>query len=294
MNESLIAFGGAVKALPDGRLGGNLITYGSPSERDVQGEYFTADTDYLIPPPILPTIYYHGWTKALGNKSIGRAELSRVESGFAVTTTLREDLDPRRRDDILRDAHDGKLGWSSGSANHLVNVSGDGRILQWPIVEASINPIRFTTDRRNRVLPMKAVRATAEGIEIDEDEAIAWPKTIPQLMTFLDRAKKAGRVLSGANWEMLSRLHADITACGAALGSFLQQTAPAPGAPDEFAFGPMMAGAGANDVYPAAKANPESTPPVPPSPPTPSTVEQRAAAHAALATFVRKLKGSPR
>ena len=34
----------------------------------------------------------------------------------------------------------GVLNWSSGSLPHLVEVTSEGRIMQWPIVEGSLTP----------------------------------------------------------------------------------------------------------------------------------------------------------
>ena len=35
----------ALKAIGEDRIGGYLVVWGSPQQRDLQGEYFTPDTD---------------------------------------------------------------------------------------------------------------------------------------------------------------------------------------------------------------------------------------------------------
>lgn len=284
MNDSLIAFGGSVKALPDGRLGGMLVRYGSPSERDVHDEFFTADTDFLDPPLAVPSLYHHGWTKALGNRPIGRAELTRTPEGIAVKATLYPEGDgpkqipKRHRDKILGDVIADKLGWSSGSADHLVNVDKSGRILQWPIVEATISPA--PADRRNRVFSMKAVKAMA--IEGDTDAATLdpewWPKTLEELAS-LTRAVKAGRVISASNWERLKRLYDALETGCADLKELLASTA----IPEANGFG--LGDAMAMGYAAKATANGSNPAPVP----TPSTThEEKAAALAELGKVVRR------
>jgi hypothetical protein len=283
MNDSLIAFGGSVKALPDGRLGGMLVRYGSPSERDVHDEFFTQETDFLDPPLAVPSLYHHGWTKALGNRPIGRAELSRTPEGIAVTATLYpagdgpKQIPSRHRDKILADVQADKLGWSSGSADHLVNVEKTGRILQWPIVEATISPA--PADRRNRVMSLKAVKALA--IEGEDGTATLdpdwWPRTLEDLSTFV-HSVKAGRVISASNWERLKRLYDALGTGRDDLGELLNSTA----IPDAngFGLGDAMA-----QAY-AAKANASAVPVVPT--PSLSTTEEKAAALAELGKVVRR------
>lgn len=152
MNDDLISIGSAVKAMPDGTLGGYLVRFTGPDEPDQEGEYFTKRTDFWGPPHTAGVVFHHGFAKGLGKRRIGWGKLSRDEQGVAITATL--DPDTPARDKIIAAAKAGKLGWSSGSANHLV-VRDGGEIKQWPLIEASLT---YTpVDPKARVMALKAI-----------------------------------------------------------------------------------------------------------------------------------------
>ena len=46
MDEQLIYFGGAVKALGNGKVGGHLVRFTDENELDLEREFFDATTDY--------------------------------------------------------------------------------------------------------------------------------------------------------------------------------------------------------------------------------------------------------
>jgi HK97 family phage major capsid protein len=126
MTETLVAFGGATKALADGRLGGYLVVYSDARAPDLEGDFFTADTDFDFEDGHQVGVYYlHGQDATLGKRRIGKALLRRDPVGIWIEAQL--DL----RDDYERAlyqlAQQGALGWSSGAAAHLVErrqVSG--------------------------------------------------------------------------------------------------------------------------------------------------------------------------
>ena len=51
----------------------------------------------------------------------------------------------------------GKLGFSSGTAAHMIKVADDGEILRWPIVEMALTPT--PCEPRARATAMKALEA---------------------------------------------------------------------------------------------------------------------------------------
>jgi HK97 family phage major capsid protein len=130
-----------VKALGDGgRVGGYLVVWGDASQPDLQGEYFTPDTDLGLDwYPRRPVLYHHGLDGDLGPVMIGQIETMRPD---ATGVWVEAQLDLRSRwaravlDLVQRDA----LGWSSGSLPHLVDVAPDGYIRRWPVVEGSLTP----------------------------------------------------------------------------------------------------------------------------------------------------------
>lgn len=130
-----------VKALGEnGRVGGYLVVWGDASHPDLQGEYFTPDTDLGLDwYPRRPVLYHHGLDGDLGPVMIGQIEVMQPDHAGV---WVEAQLDLRNRwaravmDLIQRDA----LGWSSGSLPHLVDVAPDGYIRRWPVVEGSLTP----------------------------------------------------------------------------------------------------------------------------------------------------------
>lgn len=164
-DDTLISFGGAVKSLGNGRVGGYLIRFTSPDDPDLTGEYFTADTDYWIEPGETPTksvIYHHGFDRTLGIRKIGKATLTKDKAGWWAEAQL--DLRDEYERKIEAMAKAGKLGWSSGSATHLYKTNRVGaakHITSWPIVEATLTPI--PADFHANVVPLKSWKTMTEG-----------------------------------------------------------------------------------------------------------------------------------
>jgi HK97 family phage major capsid protein len=139
MTQGLISI--AVKALDDdGRIGGYLVIWGNKSQSDLQGEYFTPETDLGLDwYPRRPVLYHHGIDRALKSQMIGQLErLTPDETGVWVEGQL--DLRNRWARAVWDLVKKGVLGWSSGSLPHLVDVARDGQIKRWPIVEGSLTP----------------------------------------------------------------------------------------------------------------------------------------------------------
>jgi hypothetical protein len=123
----------------EGRVGGYLVVWGTPAQRDLQGEYFTPQTELGLGwYPVRPVLYHHGLGDAEATV-IGKIDrLTADESGVWAEAQL--DAQHVYFSALLRLVDDGVLSWSSGSLPHLVNVDGDGRIRRWIIVEGSLTP----------------------------------------------------------------------------------------------------------------------------------------------------------
>jgi phage head maturation protease len=146
MNDTLVFYGGECKALDEsGRIGGYLVRYGSPGQPDGSSyrDYFTPETDFWVELPAKTVaIYHHGLDPKLGLRKLGGVELKADDVGVWAEAQL------KIRDDYERKIHDmvraGKLGWSSGSASHLIRrekqANGSHKVLSWPIAEASLTP----------------------------------------------------------------------------------------------------------------------------------------------------------
>ena len=138
---------------PGGRIGGYLVIWGAASngdaadadggkriQRDLQGEYFTPQTDVGLDwYEQRPVLYHHGLDGALKAAVIGVIDTLRPDdTGLWAEAQL--DLHKRYVRAVQRLVDQGVLSWSSGSLPHLVQVEGDGWIKRWPIVEGSLTP----------------------------------------------------------------------------------------------------------------------------------------------------------
>jgi HK97 family phage major capsid protein len=164
----LVAYGGAVKALGGGRVGGYLVVWSHNEERDLEGDYFTADTDLKWPGQETRTaLYHHGLDETLGPREIGDG-LKKVKTdnvGLWVETQL--NLRDEWEEAIYDLAQKKKLGFSSGTASHMIIREADGKIVRWPIIEGSLTPT--PAEPRTMVVPLKAIsKASLQALRESE------------------------------------------------------------------------------------------------------------------------------
>ena len=107
---------------PAGRIGGYLLVWGESLRRDLQGEYFTPQTDVGLDwYEQRPVLYHHGLDGALKAAVIGVIDTLRPdETGLWAEAQL--DLHKRYVRAVQRLVDQGVLSWSSGSLPHLVEV----------------------------------------------------------------------------------------------------------------------------------------------------------------------------
>lgn len=160
--------GGEVKALDDnGKIGGYLIRYGTDSDPDLTGDYFTAETD-LGEGDKLPVLYHHGFDKQLGKRKLGVAHTHKDDIGVWAEAQLQ--MRDEYEKTIFELVKQGKMGWSSGAAAHVVEREHTGKaawIKQWYMAEASLTPT--PAEYRNTVVSIKAL---AQGAGAREDAAV--------------------------------------------------------------------------------------------------------------------------
>lgn len=138
-NERLIAYGGALKALSNERVGGYLAVWGTADQPDLQGEYFTPETDFGLEwYTERPLIYHHGLDATVKAQPIGRIDTLKLDD---VGLWMEAQLDQRNQyvQAILKLIERGALGLSSGAVPHLVEVVA-GQIKKWVIIEGSATP----------------------------------------------------------------------------------------------------------------------------------------------------------
>jgi len=157
MEDNLIYYGGAVKVLGDGKVGGYLVRFSDAETPDLEGDYFSPDTDLGVESGSrLPVYYQHGYDPVFKTKRIGRATAEFQDVGVWLEAQL-EMRDEYERG-LMELAEAGKLGWSSGAAGHLVEREQVGKswhIKSWPIAEASLTPT--PAEPRNTAVSVKSL-----------------------------------------------------------------------------------------------------------------------------------------
>jgi hypothetical protein len=132
----------AVKAAGDWELDVLAIPYGSPKDRDSDGQYFTPNTKTFLEDGYKPlAVYYHGYDpngKPQGEPEIVGKYQSWREGmdGKWIRVLLDKTKDFAKR--IWEAAKKGLARASSGSLSHLVRYGKDGEITFWPLGEISL------------------------------------------------------------------------------------------------------------------------------------------------------------
>lgn len=156
-NDNLVYYAGEVKAIGDGKVAGYLVRFGTPKDLDLEGDFFSKETELGVDQDSsLPVYFQHGFDSQLKNRRIGRGLARYDDAGlwFEAQLELRDEYERM----VYELAEQGKLGWSSGAAGHLVEREQIGKayhIKSWPIGEASLTPT--PAEPRNVALPVKSI-----------------------------------------------------------------------------------------------------------------------------------------
>jgi hypothetical protein len=122
----------------------------------------------------LNVYYHHGMDQMVGKKSIGTGYIKMDETGLWYEAQL--DLADEYGSMIAKLCKQGKMGFSSGAAAHLVerkSMGGAAEITRWPIAEASITPT--PAEYRNSVKSLEEYYGMGEM----EDEEMT-PEPMPE------------------------------------------------------------------------------------------------------------------
>jgi hypothetical protein len=194
--------GGEVKSDRLGHVKGYLVRFGAPDQTDLEGDYFTSGTDFGFPAAKgqrvpLNLYYHHGMDSKIGRKAIGSGYLKMDEIGLWYEAQI--DMADEYARAIAKLAKDGKMGYSSGAAGHLVERKAVSEmameITRWPIAEASITPT--PAEWRNTV---KSIFEMANMGEYEVEEEI---EEMPPVPMDESPAEFAGMVFSGIQFEIL-------------------------------------------------------------------------------------------
>ena len=171
--------GGAVKAVTrgNGLVEGYLISFGSPADSDLEGQWFTPRTDiredYFRDYPLL---FHHGMDRDVGLDPIGRIlRLQKDNIGWHAQGQI--DLHDSYGKQVYQMLDLKPFGWSSGSVDHLVVISPSGEILVWVLFEGTITPTpaqpRKTTVRALKAVLDRGRGNTPRGLIARADDGIA-------------------------------------------------------------------------------------------------------------------------
>jgi HK97 family phage major capsid protein len=174
--DTVVFVGESIKALDDnGKVGGYLVRFTTDAEPDLEGDYFDAKTDFDIDEwPAKTTIYYHhGLDATLKHRRLGKGSMTKDDVGVWVEAQL-EMRDSYERE-VFRLVQEGKMGWSSGTAGHLVERKPSGKanhFERWPLgLDASITPA--PAEYRNHAIALKTLVESDPSFEALMPEARA-------------------------------------------------------------------------------------------------------------------------
>ena len=135
-----------IKAKENGVVEGYLVRFGNSNDTDLEKDYFTKSTDFGFEfdngeSHKLGLYYNHGMDKTLGTKKIGYGTVKMDDKGLWYSAQL--DMADEYSKMIYDLAKKGQLGFSSGSASHMVEREMMGKsyeIKRWALAEASLTP----------------------------------------------------------------------------------------------------------------------------------------------------------
>jgi phage head maturation protease len=181
--DLLTVYSDAIKSDRLGSVKGYLVRFGSPDTTDLEGDYFTQSTDFGFPIKAgervpLNVYYHHGMDKMIGKKSIGTGYVKMDETGLWYEAQL--DMADSYGEMIAKLCKQGKMGYSSGAAGHMVERKSVGKaseITRWCIAEASITPT--PAEYRNSVKSLEDMYSM-EPMEEEEIVMAPMPEQSPE------------------------------------------------------------------------------------------------------------------
>lgn len=167
-SDTLVTYGGEAKAIGDGRVGGYLVRFTSKDEPDLEGDYFDKSTDFG-PHRTSVVLYHHGHDDTLGCKSLGAGLATLKIDDVGVWIEAQLDMRDAYERALYGAVQKNKMGWSSGTAGHLVERVRAGEayhIKAWPLgLDASLTPTPAAGAELTAVVPVKSLQSTDFGFE---------------------------------------------------------------------------------------------------------------------------------
>lgn len=156
----------SVKAIGNGKVGGYLVVFGDAKTLDLQGEYFTAKTEFNLDwYEIRPALYQHGLDGQLTSSPIGKIHNLKVDD-IGIWAEAQLDMHNEYVQAVNKLVDKGVMHWSSGSLAHLVEVEDDGNIKKWPLVEGSLTP----TPAEPRRTDIQSIKSAYQDLGLSTDK----------------------------------------------------------------------------------------------------------------------------
>lgn len=145
------------------RVGGYAVVYGG---KDLAGDTFTPETQLWLDDGYRPPVFYdHTLHPLVKDAALGRVASRRADD-YGVWVEAELDRHNEYVEQFVRPLLEaGALGYSSGSASHLVRRDG-GVLRSWPVVEVSLTP----TPCEPRTLCVAELRAMKTHINIPVEQ----------------------------------------------------------------------------------------------------------------------------
>ncbi len=235
MDEIVINHGSSIKSLADGKIGGYLVVFSDETSPDLAGDYFTKDTDFGIVDGQKSIVWFNHRKpikakdgREVGDREkIGAGNLKIDDKGVFIEAIL-----------FNRDQYEQaltKMGWSSGTAPHLVDreKKGDANFIKsWPLgLDASLTPrpceprtsvqsLKSYLDESEETDELKNIYELIEpglhaGLRFEQrlDLVLAANEKVVKdaiEINELRKATKAGRKISMARVSKLKEIHAQL------------------------------------------------------------------------------------
>ncbi|MCX6359777.1 MAG: hypothetical protein NT029_08230 [Armatimonadetes bacterium] len=169
LNDILVMRGAAAKSLGSGRIGGWGVLFSTAEDPDLARDYFDEQTDFG--PHKTSLVWYdHRLDDDVRQVLDPSATLEVKAEGVWVEAQLAMRTEYER--DIMALAEAGKLGWSSGTASHLVEREADGKsrhIKRWPLgLDMSLTPT--PCEPRTMAVPLKSLAASRKATGLSDSD----------------------------------------------------------------------------------------------------------------------------
>lgn len=215
--DTLISFGGSVKSVGEDVVGGYLVRFSSERDPDITPlkDFFTLKTDFDMEFPGKGTVYYqHGMDRTLKMRKLGKATLEMDDVGVWAEAQLSKR--DQYEEKIFEMVKAGKLGWSSGTAAHLMGREAVGsahKVTHWPLgLDVSLTPTP-AEPRNQAIVSVKSYLAEL-GEEGDEETVksvsvtIDDPRSLERLLRDAGLSNRAAKAIVSEGYKGLARCDA--------------------------------------------------------------------------------------